>query len=130
MKQTKEKIININEIFQIQSPQDAREFERIAKGRKFCKIGDRIGDICDEELERYYYENSRNIFVRIFKRKKYNKNKMMIESRTTSVIRAIAAQQIRECEDENITREKLISNIKKAILEKVNEYNRGLSKAG
>ena len=67
MKQTKEKIININEIFQIQSPQDAREFERIAKGRKFCKIGDRIGDICDEELERYYYENSRNIFVRIFK---------------------------------------------------------------
>ena len=60
----------------------------------------------------------------------YNKNKMMIESRTTSVIRAIAAQQIRECEDENITREKLISNIKNIILEKVNEYNRGLSKAG
>ena len=53
MKQKKEKIININEIFQIQSPQDACEFERIAKGRKFCKIGDRIGDICDEELERY-----------------------------------------------------------------------------
>lgn len=124
MKQTKENIL------QIKSVQEAEEFKRIAKGRKFCKIGERICDICKEEIERYNYEKCKNIFIKIFKHKKYTKQKMMIENRTSSIIRAIAADNIRKTENEPIDIDELIESVKKVILNEVEEYNRNFSKAG
>jgi len=137
MKQTKEgavkkkeEKINIDKILQITSLQEAEEFRRIATGRKFCKIGERICDICNEEIERYNYENCRNIFVKFFKRKKFNKEKFMIENRNSSIIRALASQYIRNLNNENINTEELVLNVKQYILDKVNEYKSNLSKTG
>lgn len=137
MKQTKEKdlqkkydIVNIDKILQFTSSQDVEEFKRIATGRKFCRVGERICDIYDEEIERYNYENCKNIFVKFFKRKKFKQEKLMLENRTTSIIRTITAQFIRNVKENEINKEEIISDVKKYILEKVNEYNRELSKAG
>ena len=68
------------------SKEDALEFKRMATGRRFCKKGERIIDICLEELKRYEYENSRNLFMKIFKPRciKKNKEKLMIENRMSS----------------------------------------------
>ena len=54
----------------------------------------------------------------------------MLENRTTSIIRTITAQFIRNVKENEINKEEIISDVKKYILEKVNEYNRELSKAG
>ena len=53
MKETKEKNILI-----IESDEEAKLFKSIATGRKFFKRGERVIDICEQEIIRYRYENS------------------------------------------------------------------------
>ena len=72
MKKTKEIQENIiEETLKFTSREDAEEFKSIAKGRKFCKKGERLQDICMQEIERSNYKKSRNIFVKIFNGKLY-----------------------------------------------------------
>lgn len=121
-----EKLSNVIEFI---SENDAKEFKRIATGRKFCKRGERIIDICNEEIERYKYNNSSNIFVKIFKYHKFQKNKgCMIENRLSSNIRGIAQCCINNAnvEDEflDIKVEDLVKQVKEIILEKVEKYQK------
>lgn len=109
------------EVFKIISKQDATEFREIANGRKFFKIGESITDICEQEVDRHNYENA-NIFVKIFKAKKYKKNKYMIENRISSCIRAIAAKYIRESNKEEYNVSELTLEVKQVISKKVEEY--------
>ena len=55
MKKTKEleseeTSVSMDKILKIESLEDAKEFERVASGRKFCKRGTRVQDICEEEV--------------------------------------------------------------------------------
>ena len=111
-------------ILEFISKEDAMEFKNIASGRKFCKKGERIIDICEQEIDRFNYQQSSNIFVKIFKHKKFYKNKgrMLIENRTNSLIRAVVQHFIKQQENEQVDRDKLIIDVKKFILDKVKEY--------
>lgn len=132
MKKTKEleKDEAINNILNFTSQEDAEEFRRVASGRKFCKKGERIQDICDEELERYEYENFSGIFTKLFKHHKFKKNKkkLMLENRVSSVTRAITIDYINSWQEKNnekfINRNELILKVKNTILEKVEEYQK------
>ena len=121
MKKTKDIKIEEKEILEIISKEDALEFRRIATGRKFCKKGEMIIDICLEELKRYEYENSKNPFIKIFKQRKIKKSreKLLIENRECSNIRAIARTCI---ENQELEIEELITNVKKIILDCVEKY--------
>lgn len=111
-------------LIEFTSREDAMEFKKIASGRKFCKKGERLVDICEEEIARYEYENSKSIFVKIFKRHKFNKNKekLMIENRICSNIRAIASECIRKDESEQIDVNKIVCDVKKIILDEIEKY--------
>ena len=126
MKKTKEvkEESAIEKILQFTSREDAEEFRRVASGRKFCKKGERVQDICDEELERYEYENNTSLFKKIFKHHKFKKNKerLMLESRIPSIIRAIALEYINSSEEKPIKRNELIEKVKSTILEAVSKY--------
>ena len=119
MKKTKE--IEENKL-QFTSIEDAQEFKSIANGRKFCKKGERLQDICLQEIERKNYQNSHNIFVKIFKHGKFKKSteKLMLEKRTSSVIRAVARECIQNNEEIDINN--LIIQVKEKILENVDRY--------
>ncbi len=125
MKKTKE-IKQENEILKITSEKDAQEFKSIASGRKFCKQGERIIDICKEEIERYEFNHTAGLLAKLFKGHKYRKSKkcLMLECRTTSIIRAFAVQYINKCEEEGkaIVKEEMVKNIKETINKKVEEY--------
>lgn len=125
MKKTKE-IKQENKILKIVSEKDAQEFKSIASGRKFCKQGERIIDICKQEIEKYEFNNKAGFLAKLFKSHKYRKNKkyLMIECRTTSVIRALAVEYINKCEEENISinKEEMAKNIKEKINQKIEEY--------
>lgn len=108
------------EVFKILSKQDAIEFKKLGSGRKFCKHGESIADICDEEIERYNYEKSTNIFVKIFKANKFKKDVFALETRTSSCIRNLSAKCIRE--SKSINKQEIVDKVKKIILDKVNEY--------
>lgn len=132
MRKTKEpEKNNENKILMFISKEDAKEFEQIAKGRKFCRKGERIVDICDEEIKRYKFEHYSNLFEKIFKRHKYNKKKekLLLENRVSSIVRAIAINIINNCGDEEINRDEIILKVKKYILNAVEEYNKDISKA-
>src|SRR5574344_1021794 len=118
----KEKV-NLKDEFNFLSIEDANEFKRIATGRKFCKKGERIIDICTEEIKRYKYNNSRNIFVKIFKYQKFQKcNVGIIETRLSSNIRAMTQVCINDMDNDCINIEALANKVKQTILEKVAIY--------
>ena len=125
MKKTKDTEDNVILVFE--SKADALEFKKMATGRKFCKKGERLVDICDEEIERYNYENYMGFFAKLFKRKKFKQNKdvLMLEQRTTSIIRSLSAKFIRE--NEEISRDELINKVKEFILNQYNEYQKTLA---
>lgn len=112
------------EVLEFVSSSDANEFKQMANGRKFCRVGERLSDICSDEIERYDYENSKNIFVKVFKGKKFknSKNKFLIENRLNSNVRAVAATCVRNVEDEELNEEKVVNNVKEQILNAVNKY--------
>lgn len=116
MKKTKESII------QFISIEEAIEFKTIATGRKFCKKGERIQDICMQEIKNNEYENSHNIFIKIFKGKKTKKNaeKLLLEKRTSNIIRTIAKQSINN--EKEIQLNELVKKVKEIILESVENY--------
>ena len=67
IKKTKElekEKISIDNILKIESLEDAKEFERVASGRKFCKRGTRVQDICEEEVEYYICRTRGNLLLR------------------------------------------------------------------
>ena len=106
----------------IESLEDAKEFERVASGRKFCKRGTRVQDICEEEVENYICKTRGNLLLRwyLHRKMKKNKEKLLLESRVTSVIRALAVAYIEENDE---TDEEIVTkNVKNIILAKTKEY--------
>lgn len=132
-------VIEKEEIIKFISKEDVEEFKNIATGRKFCKIGERIKDICLEEIKRYEYENTKNVIIKLFKHRKFRKNKekLMIENRTASLIRALAKSilnaetkekqeddtKVQNLENSVINVENLEIKVKEKILEKIDNYN-------
>ena len=119
MKKTKEleneeTSVSMDKILKIESLEDAKEFERVASGRKFCKKGTRVQDICEEEVENYICKTRGNLLLRwyLHRKMKKNKEKLLLESRVTSIIRALAVAYIEE-NDEIDTIEKLIQKVNK-----------------
>ncbi len=117
MKETEEIKENILEFY---SKEDAKEFETLAKGRKFCKRGQRIKDICKEEIARKDY-NKLGLLSKIFHKKEFKRKKeFLLENRLTSNVRVIAMYLLNQ--DENINVEQLEEKTKEFILKKVEEY--------
>lgn len=126
MKKTKEIKEYIEEKnIQFISIEDAEEFRSIARGRKFCKKGERLQDICMQEIERSNYKKSRNIFVKIFKHIKFKSEKLLLEKRTSSIIRTVARECINNSEEE-IDINKLVKQVKEIILENTEKYLKNL----
>lgn len=118
MKETKE-----DQIFKIENNEEASLFKSIATGRKFFKKGERVIDICDQEIERYKYEKSILLTKLFYKLKlKNRKEKYMLENRTSSVIRSTAAYCIRENEEDEIDSIMITNEVKNYILKIVEEY--------
>ena len=65
----------MDKILKIESLEDAKEFERVASGRKFCKRGTRVQDICEEEVENYICKTRGNLLLRWYLHRKMKKNK-------------------------------------------------------
>lgn len=131
MKKTKEiekEEVSIDKILKFESLEDAEKFAEVASGRKFCKRGERIQDICSEEIENYVCKTSGNIILRLFCRHKLKKNrgKLLLESRVTSCIRAVVIQFIDD-ENDNLNIEKLTLKVKDAILNQVQKYKKQLT---
>ena len=137
MKKTKEieneevSIQKIQKILNFESLEDAEKFAEVAGGRKFCKRGERVQDICSEEIENYVCKTSGNIILKLYLRHKLKKNreKLFLESRITSVIRAVVIQFIDD-EDDNLNEEKLTQKVKNVILDEVKKYREQLSIKG
>ena len=127
MKKTKEleneeTSVSMDKILKIESLEDAKEFERVASGRKFCKRGTRVQDICEEEVENYICRTRGNLLLRWYLHRKMKKNKerLVLESRVTSVTRALAVAYIEENDE---TDEEIVTkNVKNIILAKTKEY--------
>ena len=112
----------MDKILKIESLEDAKEFERVASGRKFCKRGTRVQDICEEEVENYICRTRGNLLLRWYLHRKMKKNKerLLLESRVTSVTRALAVAYIEENDE---TDEEIVTkNVKNIILAKTKEY--------
>ena len=120
MKKTKEleneeTSVSMDKILKIESLDDAKVFERVASGRKFCKRGTRVQDICEEEVENYICRTRGNLLLRwyLHRKMKKNKEKLLLESRVTSVIRALAVAYIEENDE---TDEEIVTkNVKNII---------------
>lgn len=127
MKKTKEIEIEENpveKILKFESLEDAKEFEYVASGRKFCKRGERILDICEDELENYICRNSANIILKLYLHHKLKKNKTKLESRITSVIRALAVELLNK--DDDVSEDELTKKVKETILGQVEKYKETL----
>ncbi len=108
-------------VFEITSKEDAIQFKNIASGRKFCKKGNRLTDICENEIEKYEYKKL-GLFTRIFKHRKFKKKQenLLLEDRISSNIRNIAIKFIN---DGIVNKEELVNKVKETILEKVTQYS-------
>lgn len=122
-----EEDIKIDEILRFESLTDAEKFEEFAKGRMFCKRGEKLQDICEDELENYVCKNSKNFLLKWYLHRKTKKNKgqMLIESRLISVTRAIVVNILDKEEIED--REELVKKVRGTILDKAKQYRKQLS---
>ena len=110
MKKTKEleseeTSVSMDKILKIESLEDAKEFERVASGRKFCKKGTRVQDICEEEVENYICRTRGNLLLRWYLHRKMKKNKERLL-----------------LENDEIDEEIVTKNVKDIILAKTKEY--------
>lgn len=80
-----------------------------------------------QEIERSNYKKSRNIFVKIFKHSKFKSEKLLLEKRTSSIIRTVAKECINNSEEE-IDINKLVKQVKEIILENTEKYLKILNK--
>ena len=121
MKKTEE--INEDEILVIISKEDAEEFKSLATGKRFCKKGERITDICKEEFARKEYQNL-GLISRIFHRKRFksNKNELLLECRLTSNIRRVAVYLLSKEENALINELELEKQTKDFIMNKVEKF--------
>ena len=82
-----------------------------------------------QEIERSNYKKSRNIFVKIFKHSKFKSEKLLLEKRTSSIIRTVAKECINNSEEE-IDIYNLVYHVKEIIFDynssEVFTYNGGL----
>lgn len=127
MKKTKEiksEENSVEKILKFESIEDAEAFEYVAKGRKFCKKGERIQDICEDELENCICRNSGNIILKIYLHHKLKKRKGKLESRITSVIRNLALEILDKEDCENLSEKELAKKVKEIILEEVEKYKK------
>ena len=118
MKKTEENI------FEIESKEEAAEFRKIATGRRFFKVGQRVIDICNEEIDRYKYEHA-GFFFKLFNKNKYKNDEFLLESRVPSIIRAVASFCIRadeENEELELNSCKIEKEVRKYILNVVKAY--------
>ena len=123
MKETKEE-----RILELESRSESIEFRKIANGRRFFKVGERLIDICEQEIERFNYEHA-GFFTRLFNKSKFRnkKEKYMLESRIPSAIRAVAAYILRndeENDDINLDARELSMKVREYILRVVKEYDK------
>lgn len=133
MKKTKEiksEENSVEKILKFESIEDAEAFEYVAKGRKFCKKGERIQDICEDELENCICRNSGNIILKIYLHHKLKKRKGKLESRITSVIRNLALEILDEEDCENLSEKELAKKVKEIILEEVEKYKKQYESKG
>lgn len=133
MKKTKEiksEENSVEKILKFESIEDAEAFEYVAKGRKFCKKGERIQDICEDELENCICRNSGNIILKIYLRHKLKKRKGKLESRITSVIRNLALEILDKEDCENLSEKELAKKVKEIILEEVEKYKKQYESKG
>ncbi len=117
----------INEILKFDSIEDAYEIERVAIGRKFCKKGERLQDICIEEIESNICKKSKNIILKLYLhyKNKKDKNRFLLESRTTSTIRKVAQEVLKNTENiESVEESDIIKEVRNIILDKVKEYKK------
>ena len=132
IKVEEEKKIEVPEIYKIEfeSLDEAEEYKRVARGREFCKIGCRIQDILEEEIENFKYENEKSVWNRIFKYREVRKRlklarKMnLIEDRKTSNIRKVLYSVLRSDEKykSSLDANKVLRKAKRELLEQVREY--------
>ena len=115
---------NENNKIEFASKEESEDFKQIAKGRKFCKKGERIQDICEDELENCICRNSGNIILKIYLHHKLKKRKGKLESRITSVIRNLALEILDEEDCENLSEKELAKKVKEIILEEVEKYKK------
>lgn len=130
MKKTKEiekEENSVEKILKFESLEDAEKFAEVASGRKFCKKGEKIKDICDDELENYICRNNGNIILKLYLRHKLKKNKEKLECRVTSIIRALAVKFLNEEFDDDMTEEILTQKVKETIIEEVKKYKKQLN---
>ena len=123
-KDVKKEESKLDEILKIESMEDAEKFEDIANGRMFCKKGERIQDICNDELENYICRTDKNLLLKWYlpRKKKKCRNKLLLESRITSVTRALAIEFLNK--EEELDNKELTLKVKNYILEKVKEYKK------
>lgn len=129
MKKTKEIEVKenlIERILQFESVEDAEKIAEVASGRKFCKKGERLKDICNEEIENYICKTSHNIILKIYLRRKLKKNrdKLLLESRTTAIIRAVVIETLNN--EGTLIEEELEEKVKEIILGEVKKYKQKL----
>lgn len=123
MKKTKEienEENSMDKILKFDSLEDSRKFEEYAKGRKFCKVGERLQDICNDELENQICKNSKNIFLKIHLHNKLKRNRDLLENRLSRVTRNVAVKVINNQNKEDI--EDLPFKVKETILFHVEKY--------
>lgn len=123
-KDVKKEESKLDEILKIESMKDAEKFEEIASGRLFCKKGERIQDICNDEFENYICKTDKNLLLKwyLYRKKKKYRDKLLLESRITSVTRALAIEFLNK--EEEIDNKELTIKVKNYILEKVKEYKK------
>ena len=123
MKETKE-----DKILKIMSSEEETTFRNIATGRRFFKVGERVIDICEQEIERFRYEHA-GLLTRLFKKSKFRnkQEKYMLESRVPSAIRSVAAYCLQNDEEtflQSYSAKDLAIKVKQYILEVVEEYHK------
>ena len=123
-KDVKKEESKLDEILNIESMEDAEKFEESASGRMFCKKGERIQDICNDEFENYICRTDKNLLLKwyLHRKKKKCRNKLLLESRITSITRALAIEFLNT--EEEIDNKELTLKVKNYILEKVKEYKK------
>ena len=125
MKKTKEleseeTSVSMDKILKIESLEDAKEFERVASGRKFCKRGTRVQDICEEEVENYICRTRGNLLLRWYLHRKMKKNKHSLKiSRSYFGDTTLDGYPIATYSNEEL---KILKNLLTKVLCEINEY--------
>ena len=104
------------------------DYRRIARGREFRKVGTRLIDIVDQEVDLFLYDLDKNLFRKMFKykevkrRKKLIKKSYYLEDRKTSNLRSLAYSYLREVDISLFDRKMILKTIREEILDQAKDY--------